>query len=293
MTRKYSSISLQTTLASGISNSATSMIVASSSASALLGGVSLTAGNVDQFTLALDPDTVNEEIVFVTGSSGDTLTIVRGRAGTSAVSHSGGATVKHVLTSDDLDYFTSVGVIASAALPKSTVTTKGDILAATASATVTRLGIGANDTVLTADSTTATGLKWATPTTGDVTLTGVQTLTNKTLTAPIVTLSINAQTGTTFTPALSDGASLVTLSNASAISVTLPTNASTAFPIGSQINLIQIGAGQVTVQAVTPGTTTVLSTGETAAAPKTRVQYSALTCIKVATDAWYVMGDIA
>jgi hypothetical protein len=293
MTRKYSSISLQTTLASGISNSATSMIVASSSASALLGGVSLTAGNVDQFTLALDPDTVNEEIVFVTGSSGDTLTIVRGRAGTSAVSHSGGATVKHVLTSDDLDYFTSVGVIASAALPKSTVTTKGDILAATASATVTRLGIGANDTVLTADSTTATGLKWATPTTGDVTLTGVQTLTNKTLTAPIVTLSINAQTGTTFTPALSDGASLVTLSNASAISVTLPTNASTAFPIGSQINLIQIGAGQVTVAAVTPGTTTVLSTGATAAAPKTRVQYSALTCIKVATDAWYVMGDIA
>jgi hypothetical protein len=162
MTRKYSSISLQTTLASGISNSATSMIVASSSASALLGGVSLTAGNVDQFTLALDPDTVNEEIVFVTGSSGDTLTIVRGRAGTSAVSHSGGATVKHVLTSDDLDYFTSVGVIASAALPKSTVTTKGDLLAATGSAVIARVGVGSNGQVLTADSTQTAGVKWET-----------------------------------------------------------------------------------------------------------------------------------
>jgi hypothetical protein len=105
MTRKFSSTSVETTLASGINSSVTSMTVASGTGSALLGGVTLAAGNVDQFTVALDPDTTSEEIVFVTAASSDTFTIVRGRAGTSQISHSAGATVKHVLTSDDLNAF--------------------------------------------------------------------------------------------------------------------------------------------------------------------------------------------
>jgi hypothetical protein len=107
-------------------------------------------------------------------------------------------------------------------------------------------------------------------------------------------LTINAQTGTTYTFALTDGNDvLITASNASAQTYSIPTNATVAFPIGTQLNLIQIGAGQVTVSATTPGTTTVLSNGGTAAAPKCRVQYSAFTAIKVATDTWYVIGDIA
>ena len=105
MTRLFSSISVETTLASNISNSATSFTVASGTGSALLGGVTLAPGNVDQFTVALDPDTQNEEIVFITAASSDTFTVVRGGAGTSAVSHTAGATVKHVLTSDDLNAF--------------------------------------------------------------------------------------------------------------------------------------------------------------------------------------------
>ena len=105
MTRKFSSTSVETTLASGINSSTTSMTVASGTGSALLGGVTLAAGNVDQFTVALDPDTTNEEIVFITANTADTFTIVRGRAGTSQISHSAGATVKHVLTSDDLNAF--------------------------------------------------------------------------------------------------------------------------------------------------------------------------------------------
>ena len=105
MTRKFSSISVETTLASGISNSATTITVASGTGTALMGGVTLAAGNVDQFTVALDPDTQNEEIVFVTAVSSDTLTVVRGRAGSSAIAHSAGATVKHVLTSSDLTAF--------------------------------------------------------------------------------------------------------------------------------------------------------------------------------------------
>ena len=105
MTRLFSSTSVETTLASGINSSVTSMTVASGTGSGLLGGVTLASGNVDQFTVAIDPDTTSEEIVFITAAASDTFTIVRGRAGTSAISHSAGATIKHVLTSDDLNAF--------------------------------------------------------------------------------------------------------------------------------------------------------------------------------------------
>ena len=133
---------------------------------------------------------------------------------------------------------------------------------------------------------------------GNATQAGTETLTNKTLTSPTINdpklnLTLNAQTGTTYTFVLADNGKLVTASNASAQTYSIPTNASVAFPVGTQINLIQIGAGQVTVSATTPGTTTVLSNAATAAGPKCRNQYASLTCIKVATDAWYVIGDIA
>ena len=106
-------------------------------------------------------------------------------------------------------------------------------------------------------------------------------------------LQLNAQTGTTYTFVLADAENkLVTASNAAAQTYSIPTNANAAFPTGSQINIIQIGAGQVTINAVTSGTTTVLSNGATAASPKLRVQYSSATLIKVATDTWYVVGDI-
>ena len=107
-------------------------------------------------------------------------------------------------------------------------------------------------------------------------------------------LAFNAQTGTTYTFVLADADNkLVTASNASTQTYSIPTNATTAFPIGTQINLIQIGAGQVTISAATPGTTTVVSTGATAASPKCRAQYSAVTLVKRDTDSWYAIGDIA
>lgn len=141
--------------------------------------------------------------------------------------------------------------------------------------TITSTGTIAIDTATTVDVSTA------------------QTLTNKTLTAPVINLALNAQTGTTYTFALSDNGKLVTASNASAQTYEIPTNGTTAFPIGTQINIIRIGAGAVTIQATTPATTTVASTGATATAPTLRAQYSAATLIKVGTDLWYVMGDIA
>jgi len=105
-------------------------------------------------------------------------------------------------------------------------------------------------------------------------------------------LAFNAQTGTTYTFVLADADNkLVTASNASAQTYTIPLNSSVAYPTGSQINLIQIGAGQVTVQGA--GGVTVVSNGGTAATPKTRGQYSAMTLVKRDTDSWYAIGDIA
>jgi hypothetical protein len=124
-------------------------------------------------------------------------------------------------------------------------------------------------------------------------LTTAQTLTNKTLTDPKINLAFDAQTGSSYTAVLNDNGQVVTMSNGSANTFSIPTNASVAFPIGTQINVLQIGAGQTTIQAVTSGTTTIQSTGATAAAPKLRVRYSAATCLKAGTDLWYVFGDIA
>lgn len=276
--RKFSSISVETTLASGISNSATSMTVAAGTGSALLGGVSITTG--DQFTVALDPDTNNEEIVFITAASSDTFTITRGRAGSSAVTHAAGATVKHVLTSDDLNWFESnTSPVPSWAFSGSSSGTTTLVATAVASGTLTLPAI--TDTV--------------------VALTATQTLTNKTLTSPVLNtptindakqnVTLNAQTGTTYTTVLADNGKLVTLSNASPITLTVPLNSSVAYATGAIINVQQIGAGQVTIEGASGVTLT--STGATATAPVTRAQYSAASIIKTGTDSWTVIGDIA
>lgn len=266
--RKFSSISVETTLASGISNSATAITVAAGTGSALLGGVTLTAG--DQFTLALDPDTNNEEIVFATAVSSDTFTITRGRAGSSAVTHAAGATVKHVLTSDDLTWFES---------NTSPVTSWGFSGSSSGTTTVQASAV-AGTTTLTLPAVTDT----------IVALTATQTLTNKTLTSPTINdakqnVTLNAQTGTTYTFVLTDNGKLVTLNNASAITVTVPLNASVAYATGAIINLQQIGAGQVTVAGASG--VTVNGTGT-----KTRAQWSAASLIKTATDTWTLVGDI-
>jgi hypothetical protein len=212
MTRKYSTTSVATTLSAGIASGTTSITVPTGTGTLLMGGVSLAVGNVDQFLVALDVDTNNEEIVAVTGISGDTLTVVRGQAGTSAIAHTAGASVKHVFTGDDATFFTAGVATANAAIPKSVVTTKGDIVTATASATPARLGVGSNDQVLIADSTTATGLKWGnastTPRIGQVVqTTGSSSFTTSSSSYVDVT-SITA----TITPTLSTSKILVSVS---------------------------------------------------------------------------------
>jgi hypothetical protein len=267
MTRKYSSISVETTLASGISNSATSMTVAAGTGSALMGGVTLAAGNVDQFTVALDVDTQNEEIVFITAVSSDTFTIVRGRAGTSAISHTGGATVKHVLTSDDLTFYTTGVATADAAVPETVVTAKADLLVGVSSGVVDNLAVGTDGQVLTADATQTLGVKWATPVD--------------------VNLTINAKTAN-YTLVAGDVNKLITMSSASTTTLTVPNGVFTA---GQQINVQRIGAGAVQIR--NDGTSVLTSTGATSTAPDLRGQYSACTIICTSSNNFTVIGDLS
>lgn len=100
-------------------------------------------------------------------------------------------------------------------------------------------------------------------------------------------VGVNAQTGTTYTLVLTDQGKMVTLTNAGAITLTVPPNSSVAFPVGAQIDLAAMGVGMVTIA---PGSgVTVNGTPSLV----TRAQYSAVTLIKLATDTWLAVGDLA
>ena len=243
------------------------MTVASGTGSALMGGVTLAPGNTDIFTVALDVDTQNEEVVYITQVSSDTFTIVRARAGTSAISHTGGATVKHVLTSDDLNFYTAGVATADAAIPKATVTAKGNIIGASASATPAALAVGTDGQVLTADAASTLGIKWTTP--ADVNLT------------------FNAKTAN-YTLISSDINKLVTMNSASTTTLTVPNG---VFTTGQQINVQALGAG--TVQIRNDGTTVLTSTGATSTAPNLRAQFSAATIICTSSNNFTVIGDLS
>lgn len=186
------------------------------------------------------------------------------------------------------------------------------------------------------------GSAWVANGTGDVTLAGTQTLTNKTLTAPVIstisntgTLTLPTATGTValtsditvtasstntltnktltspvittpkiaigyaaktaaYTVASGDEGYLFTMNNAATQQFNIPTDATFNFAIGTEIHFAWItGAGQPTIGAVTPGTTTILSTGATSATPKLRVANSAASAIKLAANSWLVVGDLA
>lgn len=172
----------------------------------------------------------------------------------------------------------------SAAIQKTDLVAKGDIISASANDTLSILSVGTDGQVLTANSATSNGLEWSTP---EVTLANSATLTNKTLTSPVINVAFNQQTGTAYTLALSDNGKVLEVLNSSPITVSVPTN-STAFPVGAQITVIQTGTGQITFAASTPATTTVNATPGL----KLRAQWSSAVLIKRDTEQWVVLGDL-
>ena len=107
----------------------------------------------------------------------------------------------------------------------------------------------------------------------------------------LVNFTLNDQTGTTYTPVLTDQYQvLITRSNASASTLTIPTNASVAFPVGTVITVLNKGAGAVTISGA--GGVTVLSAGATAASPVLS-QYKSCVLMQTSANNWYVVGAIS
>ena len=179
----------------------------------------------------------------------------------------------------------NIGVATATSVNGTTIPSSETLVTTTSTAYIVPSQTGNSGKYLTTDGSVSS---WAAvDLTSYATLTGTETLTNKTLTAPVINLGTNAQTGTTYTLALTDNGKLVEVSNASAITVTVPANSSVAFPVGAQVNLLQTGAGQITVAGA--GGVTVNATPGL----KLREQWSSATLIKRATDTWVLVGDLS
>ena len=156
-------------------------------------------------------------------------------------------------------------------------------------------------------SATTSGLEWSTdnsysaPTLGSTSIASgatVTTIAGLTLTTPVmtnpkITLTYSAKTAA-YTFVSGDEGGVFSMNNASTTQFNIPTDATFNFAIGTQFNVFWLtGAGQPTIGAVTPETTTVISTGATSATPKLRVANSMATCLKISANNWIVIGDIA
>jgi hypothetical protein len=251
------------------------------------------------FYVVIDPGTSVEEKCLAT-ISGTTLTLTRGQDDTTGANHPSGAVIYPVFTANDADEANEVAA---------KLTTKGDLLATNGTA-LNRLAVGTNDQVLVADSAATNGVKWGTVSAAGLASDAVTTA--KILDANVTTakiaddavtqakladrvigsaeydnLTLNAQTGTTYTLVLADAHKVVTLSNASSITLTVPPESSVAFQVGDQVNLLQLGAGQVTVAAGSG--VTLRSEGSKL---KLTGQYALATLVKIATDEWVLVGNL-
>jgi hypothetical protein len=285
MTRYYSATAQDTTVTSAITSSSTTVVV----------GATTNFPTQYPFILALDFGAASEELVQVTTASGLTLTITRGYNGSTAQSHSVGAVVRHVATAQD---FTDAQNHYATALTAGAHGVTGSLATFLGSPTSANLASYLTDETGSGPAVFATGPSISGPTISNPVITGTITASGSTgsagqflsstgtgiaWAAASADLAFNAQTGTTYTLVSSDKNKVVTLSNASAVTLTIP---SAVFTTGQQINIQQIGAGQVTVQG--DGTSTFTGTGT-----KLRAQYSAATIVCTGTNTFTLIGDLA
>lgn len=279
--RQYKGAAVSTTTTNSINTTDTSVSLAATTGWPSAAGVT--------FYVVIDPGTAAEEKCLAT-ISGSSLTLTRAQDDTSASSHPSGSVIYPVFTANDADEANEL---------VSKLTTKGDLLVTDGSA-LNRLGVGTNDYSLLADSSATNGVAWkqvpaAGIATDAVTTAKIQdnAVTQAKLADRVVgssemdNMTLNAQTGTTYTLVLADAHKFVTLSNASAITMTVPPNSSVAFETGDQVNLMQLGAGQVTIAAGSG--VTIRSEGTKL---KMRGQYAVATLIKIDTDTWVAVGNL-
>lgn len=250
MTRRYySSTAAPTTLAASATSGTTTLTVA-----AVSGWPSSTP-----YTLLVDPDTVNEELVEVTGRSGTTLTVTRGVDGTSGVAHDSGAVVRHAFSARDLDEPNS-HVNASAAVHGLTGTV-----------------VGTSDTQTLTNKT----ISGASNTLSSIAQSSVTSLTSDLAAKAPLAATVSAKTDS-YTLVAGDNGSVITINKASATNLTVPSGLSAGFTV----LVAQIGAGQVTL--VASGTTVNATPGL-----KLRTQYSAVTLVHLGSDVWLASGDLS
>jgi len=254
--------------------------VAVTNVTAAGGGVTFTCANnfvIGQrvTTTGITPGAYNLTDQIITDATPTNFVITNGATGTFVSGGSATSTVSYVDNTGTLAGYAKTSVF----------TTKGDLAVATGSLTLGKLAAAANGYYLVTDSSTATGLKWLEIT--PITETGAATLSNKVLTSPQINLGINPITTTAYQPELADNGKLTTLNNAGAIGVTIPLNATTAFPIGAQLNFAQIGDGTVTFIPATGAVTIGATPGF-----RLRTKWSTATITKIATNTWILVGDL-
>lgn len=152
-----------------------------------------------------------------------------------------------------------------------------------AAVTSAKIANGAVGTSQIAASVTLT-----TPNIGVASGTSLSTSGNITATGNVIGhIATNAQTGTTYTLVAADDGKVVEVLNASPITLTVPLDSSVPFTVGTQIIVLQTGAGQITLAGA--GGVTVNATPGL----KLRAQWSSVTLIKRATNTWVAIGDLS